>query len=246
MKVPPSALFLVMLVATPVAAHEIILQVDRHESTLLSGHFTTQEHAHDHGRGHHHHGVVADLSGFDDCTTCPVERAAVLTVAGEVHTFEHPDTLPGAGDADAAVSVLVAWPARARTRDGVVALADADAEGVLATWQTRAAITHLVAWPTVWPALLDDGLEMRLLRDPAVGVGDNTVPALVLRDGLPIAGVAVTCNGEPAGMTDDEGRIDVQPGPRGLQRLGATLRIADPDGHVDERRLHAVLTFIRE
>jgi len=245
MKVLLSAVTLALLLTVPAAAHEIILQVDPHGSRLLSGHFATQTHGDDHGHGHHHE-QADGLSGFAECGNCPVERAVVLLLTGDVQAFERPDILPGAGAADAAVTVLVVWPARARTRDGVVALTAADPDRVLASWRSRASFTHLRAWPEAWPVLLGEGLELQLLGDPAANTSGNTLQARVLRDGVPITGVTVTCNGEPAGVTDGDGLCDVHPGAHGLQRLGATLRLEDPEDLVDELRLNAALTFDRK
>lgn len=221
---------LLALLAATAPAHTIILQVDDQGSRLLSGHFGDDP---------------DDLGGFGDCTSCPVQRAAVLTRAGSVQTLDRPAALPGAGDADAAIGVLLAWPARARTRDGTAPLDEVDPDRVLASWRSHASVTHLVAWPGTWPVLFGEGLELQLLGDPATLAPGRALPVRLLRDGAPAAGVAVSCNGEAAGETDPDGRLDVHPGPRGLQRLGASLRLEDPDGLVDELRLSAVLTFGR-
>jgi len=116
--------------------------------------------------------------------------------------------------------------------------------GAIRAWQSREALTWIASWrPELTQPLAGKGLELSPLENPlALGV-DDKLHLLATFDGQPVAGVTVAYRGDPRGVSDDAGHINIRLKEGGVQLIEASLERPFPGPEADQTIWTATLQF---
>lgn len=118
-----------------------------------------------------------------------------------------------------------------------------EARQVVKSWLSLEGVKRLDAWSPALARPLTPGLELVALEDPLhLAKGDKLRLQLTL-DRQPVAGATVTYDGEPRGLTDEEGRINLRVQHGGYQMIGAGITRPRPSPQADEEVLATALVF---
>jgi nickel transport protein len=114
---------------------------------------------------------------------------------------------------------------------------------VVDSWRSEEWVKRLEVWTPALRQPVSSGLELSPQTDPFhLGPGDELRLRATLK-GAPTAGVAVAYDGQPQGMTDDEGRIDVRIRHGGGQMISGSLETPLLDAKADRLLRTAILQF---
>lgn len=130
-----------------------------------------------------------------------------------------------------------------KTPYGTKNLPKTEAGAVFDSWLSVESVKRIDAWGEALTRPLGQGLELAPLQDPLrLKLGDKLHLA-VFHAGRPAAGVTVAYFGQPRGVTDKDGRINVTLRRPGLQLIQASLETPLADDKADRRVETATLQF---
>ncbi len=173
--------------------------------------------------------------------------ATALTAAGDTLSLPIADARAGRWPATApALFVLTSSGVWTRSTEGTRNLPPTQVAHALASWRSVESVKAIAAWLPALAGPLTRELELVPAQDPLrVAVGEK-LTVLAFREGRPLAGVTVAYAGEPRGLTDAEGKVNIRLRRGGLQHIQASLEApltADPDGAA-KRIETTVLNFV--
>lgn len=153
-------------------------------------------------------------------------------------------TWPVRLQADCAVSLFVFstgyW---SKTPHGTRNLPKTEAGAVFDSWLSVESVKRIDAWGEPLTRPLIEGLELVPLENPLRLKPGNKLRLAVFQAGRPAAGVTVAYFGQPRGVTDRDGRINIALRRHGLQLIQASLETPLTDGKADRRVETAALQF---
>ena len=115
--------------------------------------------------------------------------------------------------------------------------------GVLRSWQALESVKRVEAWTERLRNPLSTDLELVFTENPFVlAVGDK-LRLTVVSHGEPAQGVTVAYDGDPRGVTGDDGRINLRIRHKGLQLITASLEEPLDSEKADKRVRSTILMF---
>ena len=100
----------------------------------------------------------------------------------------------------------------------------------LYSWRAIESTTLLTTWNKLAPPLpLPQGLEIFLEEDPFLAKAGEKLRLVILQAGKPRQGVTVTYDGNPRGVTGQDGRINIRVRHGGLQVITGSIKEPAPD-----------------
>jgi nickel transport protein len=220
-----AAFAVALLWASPGAAHDLWLERDGDEFVLQYGHLHSAHAGEE--RLAYAPGMVRDVR----CT----DVHGALRNAPPGATY--PVRIPGPC---AALHVLVSSGFWSRTVQGLRNQPAAELDGVLRSWESIEGVKRLDRWSEALAAPVSGALELSPLSDPFAVRPGAKLSLLVTLEGAPLAGATVTYDGEPRGVTDSRGQVNIRLRHPGLQLIGAGFEAARDDGRADIT-IHATL-----
>ncbi|MEI2419422.1 DUF4198 domain-containing protein, partial [Arthrospira platensis SPKY2] len=109
----------------------------------------------------------------------------------------------------------------------------AELAGVLRSWESIEGVKWLGRWSEALAAPVSGALELSPLSDPFAVRPGAKLTLLVTLDGAPLPGATVTYDGEPRGVTDSRGQVNIRLRHTGLQVIGAGFEAPRHDGRAD-------------
>lgn len=207
-----------MLVAGPAAAHDLWLERDGEGFLLQYGH------RHSGHEGNEIEPYAADMVLAVDCFGIDGQRRSAERSA------ESPVRITGSCDA---LHVLTSSGFWSRSTEGLRNQPASELSGVLRSWESIEGVKRLDAWSPALARPLTQALELTPERDPfALRPGDK-LRLLITFEGKPRAGVTVAYDGEPRGITDSSGHINIRIRRPGEQAISASFQAPRSDGLAD-------------
>lgn len=115
--------------------------------------------------------------------------------------------------------------------------------GVLRSWQSMESVKRVDTWSERLLDSLSNDLELVFTENPFVlDVGDKLRLTVLFR-GQPAAGVTVAYDGDPRGITGDDGRVNLRIRHKGLQMVAASLEESLQSSKADKRVRSTILMF---
>lgn len=210
---------LVLLLALPARAHDLWIERDGPLHTLSYGHERSS------------HEGAKSLEYAPET----VKQATCFNVAGKAIDAEprrgHPATLRG----DCAASVfLVSSGYWSKTPYGTRNLPKHAAGAVIESWLSIESVKRIDRWGAAMAHPLTRDLELVPRENPlTLNTGDKLHLTAWFQD-KPAAGVTVAYFGQPRGVTDAEGRINIRLRNPGVQFIQASLTLPLNDGMADK------------
>ncbi len=223
----------VTLLSPAIRAHDLWIERTGGAYTLYNGHKHT-----DHG-GHGGHGgdqVIHYGPAF-------VTQALCFDTQGQIkHEAKGGSPFRLEGEC-AALTIAASSGFWSKTPKGTLNVPKDEARQVVKSWLSLEWVKRLDAWSEALAKPLTPGLELVPLEDPLhLAKGDKLRLQLTL-DRQPIAGATVTYDGEPRGMTDEEGRINLRIQHGGFQMIAAGLNRPRPTPQADKEVLATTLVI---
>lgn len=221
------------LLSPAIRAHDLWIERTGGAYTLYNGHKHT-----DHG-GHGGHGgdqVIHYGPAF-------VTQALCFDTQGQVkHEAKGGSPFRLEGEC-AALTIAASSGFWSKTPKGTLNVPKDEARQVVKSWLSLEWVKRLDAWSPALAMPLTPGLELVPLEDPLhLAKGDKLRLQLTL-DRQPIAGATVTYDGEPRGLTDEGGRINLRIQHGGFQMIAAGINRPRPSPQADEEVLATALVF---
>jgi nickel transport protein len=202
----PAAL-LCLVLAGSISCHEIWLERDGETLTLLSGHTGTT-----HGGAEireYSPDEVLHIQCFDtsgNAVPAAVDSAYPVRITG-----------------DAAVTYVVMssgyWT---RTPFGIKRLPKNEAGSPITSWLSYESVKRIDGWGDALQGPVTDDLEITAVRNPLALKEGKKARLLVTLGGKPLADVPVAYDGEPRGVSDSRGRVNIRIKHGGLQLIQAS------------------------
>lgn len=219
MTMRPVILCLFLTMAGSSAAHDLWIEPGDGGYVLYQGH---RQSDHDHGaHGHssHHHGpeLVPYAEGF-------VQRAVCASADGTTRELTPADGYPVRFDGPcAALAVVASSGVWTKTVHGTKNAPPEGLTGVVRSWRSVDTVKRIEPGAGMADRPLTGGLELVLVNDPAgLEVGDK-LRLQAVYGGRPRPGVTLAYHGDPRGVTDAEGRVNVRVRHPGLQLLSGSF-----------------------
>jgi nickel transport protein len=224
----PIVALLFMVIALPVAAHDLWLESEGATLTLFQGH------------KHSEHAGAETLPyepGF-------VKAAACLDAAGTTKALPLAKTAPMkfAGDCTAVlVSVSsgywtkTPWETKNVPKTGI--------SGALGSWLSEESVKRIGRWTTGAAQPMGDSLEIVPLANPLTLKPDDKLTVRVTEGRQPKAGVPVAYGGDVRGATGADGTIAIRIRHGGVQIITTSVETPLTDGKADKRIQSATLQF---
>ena len=212
------ALTMLLLWTSPGTAHDLWLERDGDDLVLQYGHLHSAHAGEE--RLVYAPGMVRDVRCTDargEPRDAPPGTTWPVRIAGPC----------------AVLHVLVSSGFWSRTVQGLRNQPAAELDGVLRSWESIEGVKRLDSWSEALAAPVSGALELSPLRDPLVLRPGAKLPLLVTLDGAPLPGATVTYDGEPRGVTDSRGQVNIRLRHLGLQVIGAGYEAARDDGRAD-------------
>jgi nickel transport protein len=115
--------------------------------------------------------------------------------------------------------------------------------GVLRSWHALESVKRVEGWNERLRQPLSDGLELVFTRDPfGLSPGDK-LRLMATLGGAPARGATVAYDGDPRGVTGEDGRINLRIRHEGLQVITASLEEPLGSAKADKRVRSTVLMF---
>lgn len=116
------------------------------------------------------------------------------------------------------------------TGTGTINQSKEQVPNALHTWRALESTTLLNSWNQLeHPQSLPQGLEIFLEKDPFLVEEGEKLRLVVLQAGKPCQGVTVAYDGNPRGVTGQDGRINIRVRHGGLQVITGSLKEPDLD-----------------
>lgn len=217
-----------LLAASPARGHDLRIEREGDSLVLRYGHGSP---------GSHHAGPTGTEPGF--------VREAICFDAGGNPTPVTPEAgsplrLPG--DC-AATWALVSTGYWTKTPAGTRNLPATEVEHALSSRQSFESVKRLDAWTDALAQPLTSELEIVPLVDPRAVTPGKKLDVRVVRDGRPVAGLPVSCDGRVRGQTGQDGTIRLKVPEVELVLVQATVRDPHPGPEADEMVTTAGLVF---
>lgn len=164
-----------------------------------------------------------------------VQRAVAVTSAGDTLTVALTDARAGAWPADAAaIFVVTSSGIWTKSTEGTKNLTPAQVAHPLASWRSVESVKGIARWLPALAAPLTGELELVPASDPLrLAVGEK-LTLIATRGGKPAPGVTVAYAGEPRGLTDAAGKVNIRLRAAGLQLIQASLETPLTTGEADK------------
>jgi nickel transport protein len=207
-----------LLIAWPAWAHDLWLE--RHADGLL----LQYGHRHSGHEGNEIEAYPADMVLAVDCFAADGTPGSVAHSAGTPVIFSGPCE---------ALHVLTSSGFWTRTTQGLRNQPASELTGVLRSWESVEGVKRLEAWSPALAQPLTRSLELTPKTDPfSLRPGDK-LRLLVSFEGAPRAGVTVAYEGEPRGISDSSGHVNIRIRHAGFQAIGASFELPRDDGLAD-------------
>ena len=215
------------LLSLPVLPHDLWIERTGGAYTLYNGH----KHS-----GHGGDRVIPYGPAF-------VTQAQCFDTQGQVK-HEAKGSSPFRLEGECAVLTIAAssgyW---SKTPKGTHNVPKDEARQVVKSWLSREWVKRLDVWSPALARPLTPGLELVSLEDPLQLVKGDKLRLQLTLDRQPVAGATVTYDGEPRGMTDEEGRINLRIQHGGFQMIAAGINRPRPTPQADKEVLATTLVF---
>jgi uncharacterized GH25 family protein len=164
-----------------------------------------------------------------------IQRALAVTSAGDTLTVAPADARAGAWPAGAAaLFVLTSSGVWTKSTEGTKNQPPAQVAHPLASWRSVESVKGIARWLPRLAAPLGGDLELVPSADPfAVAVGEK-LTLIAYRGGKPAPGVTVAYAGEPRGLTDAAGKVNIRLRTAGPQFIQASLETPLAGGEADK------------
>jgi len=223
-----SALLLTAALALPAQAHDLWVERQGALHTLQYGHERS---------GHEGAKVLAyrpETVRLAQCFDGHGEQ--IQAEVGQTY----PVTLKGGCAASFFLTSSGYW---SKTPYGTKNLPKTEAGTVLDSWLSVESVKRLDAWGQGLARPLTRELEIVPLADPLrLKVGDKLRLTVTL-NGRPVAGATVAYFGQPRGVSDADGRVNVRLQRPGFQLIQASLELPSNDGRADRMVQSTALQF---
>ena len=212
---------ILMLVWVPAHGHDLWLQRSQEGLTLLSGHRT----------GHSHKGEAELVEYRPEI----VLRADCFDVDGKrleaVVSHESPVRISGGCGA---VFVLTSTGYWSKTAHGTKNLSKKNAQSPIKSWLSFESTKRIDGWNPAFSRPMTSDLEITPLDDPLSLGPDAELWLLVTLQKTPVQGATITCDEEPMGVTDKDGRVAVKIRRGGFQMIEARHAVPLKSDDADE------------
>lgn len=216
-------LLLLLLVATPLNAHDLWLEQGDDDFLLHYGHRPS---------GHSGEATIDYAPGIVKAVHCvDADGRTMETSAGT----QAPVRITGPC---AALHVLTSSGFWSRTIEGLRNQPASELDGVLRSWQAVEGVKHMSAWSTALATPLTGALEITPLADPFAAAPGDKLRLLVTLEGEPLPGTAVAYDSDTRGVTGRDGRINIRVRHPGVQFITASFESPRSDGQA-ELTIHA-------
>jgi nickel transport protein len=172
-------------------------------------------------------------------------RATALTAARDTLGVALAEARAGRWPANApALFVLTSSGVWTRSTEGTRNLPPSQVAHPLGSWRSVESVKGVARWLPVLARPLTAEFELVPAGDPfQVAVGDK-LTLIAYRGGKPAAGVTVAYAGEPRGLTDAAGRVNIRLRAPGLQHIQASLETPLTGGEADKLIETTALDFL--
>lgn len=214
-----------VIIATPAAvtAHDMWLEETPTGTTLYCGH--KYGHTHSQRQGAELVEYPADI----------VVRADCFDTDGEGSSPVLSDTSPVTiGGSCAVVFVLTSTGIWTKTPYGTKNIPKTEADNAIKSWASFESVKRIDVWGEALSHPLTKDLEITPVENPLVLQEGKKMRLLVTFEGRPVAGAAVGYDGEPRGVTDKDGRINIKIRHGGFQLIQASLHRPIDSPEADE------------
>jgi hypothetical protein len=173
-----------------------------------------------------------------------VQDARCVDLEGRLVTLPKPVDSPARFAGDCAVLFVATssgyW---SETAAGTVNKPRTEAAGAFYSWSSEESIKLLERWLPATAAPLGIGLELTTASDPLTKKRGDKVTVRVSWHGAPRAGVTVAYDGEPRGVTDASGEINIRLRHGGRQLVSAGFDEPIESDEADSAVHAAILQF---
>lgn len=118
-----------------------------------------------------------------------------------------------------------------------------EVSAALRSWLSEESIKLIEAWTPILAAPLSQGLELVPLSDPRTTAAGGKVRLRALWRGKPKAGVTVAYQGDPRGVTGDDGTVNIRLRQSGTQVISASFEEPLNDPKADKIVRATILQF---
>lgn len=124
-----------------------------------------------------------------------------------------------------AAFVLMSTGYWSKTPDGNKNVSKKEASRPIKSWRSFESVKRIDEWNDVFSRPLTSDLEITPLENPLTLEPGSKIHLLVTLQGTPVQGATVTYDGEPRGVTGEDGRVNLKIRHGGFQVLGAGLTV---------------------
>lgn len=222
------ATLLLLVLAPPVAAHDLWLEKDSAGYVLYQGH---QHSAH----------AGAEVVPYE---AGAVKGAICLDAGGGTKSLASGKSYPVKLTGECAALLVsfstgywtkTAWETRNAPKTGVA--------GVMKSWLSEDAVKRVDRWTPAVAQPLGASLEITPGADPFKLAVDDKLTVLVTENRKPKSGVPVAYQGDTRGVTGDDGKIAIRIRQGGMQLISASIEAPLSDGKADTAIRAAALQF---
>lgn len=147
-------------------------------------------------------------------------------------------------DECAVLHVLVSSGFWARTTRGLRNQPAAELDGVLRSWESFEGVKRIESWSEALAQPLSNALEVTPRHDPFRLRPGDKLRLQVTLEGRPVQGATVAYDGEPRGVTDSQGAVNIRIRHGGTQFVSAGLDAPRNDGRADTTIHATALMFV--
>ena len=199
-------LFLLMAFSLHVSAHDLWIEDAQDRSLVRYGHS---------GLGHDGEKYLAYAPTVVKQATCFVDQASQSISISNVS----PVVVTQSCDVQWVVFSTGFW---SKTPQGTINKARNELPAVYQSWLSQESVKRIIRWQETMKTPATDSFELVAEENPLLlSVGDK-MRLRVFDHGQPLANVVVAYFGNPRGMTDDQGRINIRIQQSGLQLIQAS------------------------
>lgn len=130
-----------------------------------------------------------------------------------------------------------------RTTQGLRNQPASQLSGVLRSWESMEGVKRIETWNESLTEPLSDALEICPRSDPFRLRPGDKIRLRVTLEGRPVQGATVAYDGEPRGVTDSDGTVNLRIRHGGPQSISASLERPRADGLADTTVHATALTF---
>ncbi len=216
---------ILFIISTPLAvfAHDMWIEKTPAGPTLFYGH----KYGHKHSQ--HEGAELVEYSAYI------IVRADCFDAGGAGGPAVLGDTSPVTiGGPCAAVFVLTSTGIWSKTPYGTKNIPKTEADNAIKSWLSFESVKRIDAWGEPLSRPLTENLEITPVENPLILKNGKKLRLLVTFEGQPVSGVAVGYDGEPRGVTDKDGRINIKLRHGGFQLVQASLHRPYESPEADE------------